>query len=528
MQYQIEAAALYRNYPLDHERSQIRLLIVHPGEWEDDISCDFKIVSLDHHPTYAALSYAWGREEPDSLAKIGACLVPIRPSLFAALRRLRAHAAGKDETIWVDALCINQASIDERNSQVAMMGQIYSLCTSVSVWLGELEFAPEICPGSPIEANPGRCYTIDHGGECPSSREGIHAIMGNIPEWEGLLRIATYLSLMAARGSTSFITYLVEYSLAKHDLQERLFTKIIQGLESNEWFNRLWVVQEYILASAVTVYIGPVALPWTMFSRASEAYRNFLSWAYASAPETHDASCRILINTGIIRFVEFAKLRDSIRERPERQTILELRLQLSRRFASVDLDQIYSLYGVHGYIQDHDGEDAAREPEDSPNYNDPPEGTYVVTSLRHFKEARSLLPLSLSSYKQKYTSTPSWTIDWTALQSDQIGFDHRLWTEMYGMFHADHGLGEPQSCFTNHNTIMSLQGVLIDEVIVAARFDNEEERSAFMDTMRTRDPAGLYPGNEQMTWADAWFRTVVADSSRLDTTRESCNACPSS
>jgi hypothetical protein len=252
MQCSNEVTTLYHKYPLDHTRVQIRLLILHPGKWEDQISGDFKVVSLREQPAYSALSYVWGQEEPDSLANIGSCRIPIRPNLFTALRRLRAHAAGQDNTIWIDALCIDQANIDERNSQVAMMGQIYSLCTGASVWLGEMEFAPEIWPECSIDINPGRCYTVEHGqrrledevGKCTLGPfaatsthwdEDINGIIGNIPKWEGWLRVATYLSLMAAESISSHFGYLVYYNLTEDEHEERYFTRIIEALEGNEW-----------------------------------------------------------------------------------------------------------------------------------------------------------------------------------------------------------------------------------------------------------------------------------------------------
>jgi hypothetical protein len=176
MSLESEAAALYSRHPLDNKRSQIRLLVLHPGDWHDRISCDFQVVSLDDRPTYAALSYVWGQDDPDNVADIGGCSMPIRPNLFNALRRLRAHAAGKDTTIWVDAVCINQTSMEERSSQVAMMGQIYSLCAGVSLWFGELEFAREIWPGCPVETEPGRCYTINHAEDPPES-EGACTVL---------------------------------------------------------------------------------------------------------------------------------------------------------------------------------------------------------------------------------------------------------------------------------------------------------------------------------------------------------------
>jgi hypothetical protein len=39
--------------------------------------------------------------------------------------------------IWIDQICINQSDIKERGQQLTLMGQIYSSCSVVLVWLGE-------------------------------------------------------------------------------------------------------------------------------------------------------------------------------------------------------------------------------------------------------------------------------------------------------------------------------------------------------------------------------------------------------
>jgi hypothetical protein len=67
----------------------------------------------------------------------------------------------------------------------------------------------------------------------------IEKIIEAIPEWEGLLRIATYLSLMAVRKEkhiSSRTGALASYPLIKHELMEEHFSKIIQAFESNEWY----------------------------------------------------------------------------------------------------------------------------------------------------------------------------------------------------------------------------------------------------------------------------------------------------
>lgn len=38
--------------------------------------------------------------------------------------------------IWIDAICINQNDIDERNYQVAKMKRIYEQAAEMTVWLG--------------------------------------------------------------------------------------------------------------------------------------------------------------------------------------------------------------------------------------------------------------------------------------------------------------------------------------------------------------------------------------------------------
>jgi Heterokaryon incompatibility protein (HET) len=61
--------------------------------------------------------------------------VAIGAELSDALRRLRLR--GEHRTIWIDALCINQEDIIERNSQVRNMSEIYSKADQVLIWVGE-------------------------------------------------------------------------------------------------------------------------------------------------------------------------------------------------------------------------------------------------------------------------------------------------------------------------------------------------------------------------------------------------------
>ena len=55
--------------------------------------------------------------------------------LIPDLSHLRDRAV--ERLIWVDAVCINQADINERGHQVQIMAKIYSKAYRVIIWLGE-------------------------------------------------------------------------------------------------------------------------------------------------------------------------------------------------------------------------------------------------------------------------------------------------------------------------------------------------------------------------------------------------------
>jgi hypothetical protein len=61
--------------------------------------------------------------------------LPVTTNLHAALSRLRDHSF--ERIIWVDAVCINQADLQERGHQVQSMAKIYRTANCVIIWLGE-------------------------------------------------------------------------------------------------------------------------------------------------------------------------------------------------------------------------------------------------------------------------------------------------------------------------------------------------------------------------------------------------------
>ena len=83
------------------------------------------------------------RERKDWVIKEGGkCYrLTVGLNLFYALESL-TRGDDNDEpwdSIWIDAICINQDDEVEKGAQISLMGSIYTLCKRTIVWLGEEE-----------------------------------------------------------------------------------------------------------------------------------------------------------------------------------------------------------------------------------------------------------------------------------------------------------------------------------------------------------------------------------------------------
>jgi hypothetical protein len=129
-------SSIYQNQ-LCSERQEVRTLTLKQGAFDDPVHCALQTVSLVDNPKYTALSYVWG-DVTDQLP------IYVDETLFLATRNLKLalqhiRKTDRDEVMWVDAVCINQNDIDERNSQILLMNRLYSEAENVVIWLGEAD-----------------------------------------------------------------------------------------------------------------------------------------------------------------------------------------------------------------------------------------------------------------------------------------------------------------------------------------------------------------------------------------------------
>lgn len=127
-----------------YERSlnsdQIRLMVLDCGEPGFPIHVSLEVFEQDNCPEYETVSYTWAGEDGQTIINnviyVGTFwdIMPQTFNCWSLLQYLRPVRGIR--TVWVDAICINQNDVIERGVQVAKMGEIYSLCFRVVIWLG--------------------------------------------------------------------------------------------------------------------------------------------------------------------------------------------------------------------------------------------------------------------------------------------------------------------------------------------------------------------------------------------------------
>ena len=107
----------YHSYkPLPSAVFTVRLLELEPGDG-DEIHCKLRNVHLgDERVQYEALSYTWGTPILRQFIWCDGKVLPVTQNLYNALRRLRQ--TNEKKLLWIDAICINQEDLEERNHQV--------------------------------------------------------------------------------------------------------------------------------------------------------------------------------------------------------------------------------------------------------------------------------------------------------------------------------------------------------------------------------------------------------------------------
>ena len=196
--------------PLPSDKASFRLLKVFPtylyANPETPLQCSLTNAPMERFAKqYVAGSYVWGPPGPVRLIVVNGYSVYIRENLERFLRACRRK--WRVFTLWVDAICINQDDLAERGSQVRMMDRIYRNAKSVYCWLG--------------------------------SEPKVTAALGEVNSLGKSGRTAKHIARMSVNHIQSAISTLL----------------------ACEYWTRVWIVQEFVLAHQTYLLAGQYKTP---------------------------------------------------------------------------------------------------------------------------------------------------------------------------------------------------------------------------------------------------------------------------
>ncbi|MCJ1263983.1 hypothetical protein MMC22_003854 [Lobaria immixta] len=217
--------------PLDTARREIRLAYIAPAPQDAPIVCNLIHASLNSDVQYLALSYVWGDPSRTLPIQLDGHTFQVTENLEAALRHVRLISTSR--TFWIDAVCINQTDIAERNQQVELMGTIYESAVQVQVWLG-------LASGS----GPGILEAVDRLGQ-KIIEVGLDQLLVEQPASETTERL---IAVIAAEFGQRYAN--------------GVWLEELKEIFDRPWWSRVWVQQEFALAKAAYFVCGPTSVHW--------------------------------------------------------------------------------------------------------------------------------------------------------------------------------------------------------------------------------------------------------------------------
>ncbi|EHK48140.1 hypothetical protein TRIATDRAFT_180361, partial [Trichoderma atroviride IMI 206040] len=140
---------------------EIRLLRIEPrGGPSAEIRASLVKYNLQGRPndvtSFQALSYTWGHNSFAHNIIINGVKLPVADNLYSFLQHRQETNQCID--IWIDAICINQNDLLEKNHQIPMMNMIYGRASELIIWLGPPSFDSELAIQSILEMGSGSPY----------------------------------------------------------------------------------------------------------------------------------------------------------------------------------------------------------------------------------------------------------------------------------------------------------------------------------------------------------------------------------
>lgn len=336
--------------PAEH----IRLVHLMPGNGFDPITVSLENATL-RDCKYEALSYCWGNATFLSPIICNGSRLEVTRNLKSALRDLRHHDLLR--TLWIDAICINQKDSKEREQQVGIMGDIYSLAERTVVWLGDTFAGIELAFN--LVDKMQKLYSADDIHTMPKLQKTIPS--DHMPTNEEL------------------------YAL---DL-----------LLTRPWFCRIWVIQEATLSKKVLVTCGGQKTTWNKL-----CYGILLTLIYVKP--------RSIISNEVRTLHQIWNIRQAIHNSNKRLSLDLLHL-LSKFRCCLSTEPRDKLFALLSLTDTNLGEDGD-EYHIAPNYSSSTHEIYTCLARFILNSSDTLDLLSIQHGATPISKhLPSWVPDWS-------------------------------------------------------------------------------------------------------------------
>jgi len=406
---------------------EIRLLELLPGCGAELIQCRLLPTSLSQSPgQYEALSYVWGDpSQARGTVLVGGTRLEIYETLYQILVRLR-HPTDR-RMLWVDAICINQSDVEERNTQLPLMQSIYRDASQTVVWLG------------PESKSTGNTFQMLHelAAEAISLNPQLqqnHYSLSSITDLTQDEKAAQRPVLITSPPSFhSYIPFNSNQTPSKvRDRWNGDYTifKVISG----GWWKRAWTVQELLLSSTIVLLKGSYDITWTELCIAVDHGLNLRIWPVVDSG--------FVLNQAIVPYASIRALERRLNQQisgnvSPSEIFLSLLMHCRHRDARDPRDKIYAVLGMipdcHSVpntktttekeaelaMEDANGLSALNSITAKPDYGHPVVYIYRQISQQLITQTKSLDILGVCPISQR-RGLPSWVTDWsmnTAIES---------------------------------------------------------------------------------------------------------------
>jgi hypothetical protein len=440
---------IIRNYEPEYEYEKlraprnIRLLLLHRRNPVDAINCTLFEVDSEAPPSYEAISYTWGDQLETDEIRVNGFRLRVPKSAYTALEN--RSSIWKPRLLWIDSICINQNDKKEKTSQIQLMKSIYSKAFFVSVCL-----QPPPIAGNDVAGSLQTSQFLEFMGISENGKNEV----AKLSEPDLAADMIQELLWAFTKSSATELSMWLKYAGRNRQPKWLAFENLLR----NDWFNRIWVVQEVALASSIRVFYSKTEIPWQHLIDVMGHCSNHPSLA-SLIGTTRNVAVRKLSPTGIANAQIMAHFRRKIMESESRSIPFSEILYNCDHFKATDPKDI--IFGIQGLCK------VESQQLLSQNYDKSEAKVYIdaaVYLLRQETPLRLLSYAGLGKFPQpsKIKNLPSWCPDWSRIpRFAQLSYgnskvDYRAWED---------DTIEAPSVGNEPSPSLILQGRVIDTII---------------------------------------------------------------